>query len=334
MLERPHLLDGSINEALLTHYGISVIEIVFLPLGNDSATSAYRVLTTEGMTYFLKARGRGRFSAPSLDVPRHLHDLGLPHIVAPLPTVRQALSVAVAGYTLSLYPFIDGRVGAKARLSEQHWHQFGALVRQVHDCQLPKGLLEIVPRETFVPNQRSAIDQLQAAVDGQLFRTAEEREFATFWRAQQDLINILLMRTDQLGRRLCQASSPLVLCHADMHVWNLLIDTGRQLWLIDWDETMLALRERDLMFVVGGIGNRIDQWQTTCFLDGYGESVIDQLALAYYRYAWAVQDMAACGEQVFFLPDLSDGARRAALRSFVDLFAPGSIVSLALASQL
>jgi spectinomycin phosphotransferase len=44
-----------------------------------------------------------------------------------------------------------------------------------------------------------------------------------------------------------------VLCHADLHTWNVLVDGDGRLWLVDWDEAILAPRERDLMFLVGGI---------------------------------------------------------------------------------
>lgn len=89
------------------------------------------------------------------------------------------------------------------------------------------------------------------------------------------------------------------------------------------------------MFVVGGIGgDRVGQHETTCFFEGYGETVIDPIALAYYRYAWAVQDIAAFGEEKLFLPNLGEDTRREALRWFVGLFSPGGIVSLALPSDL
>ncbi|MGD2048103.1 MAG: hypothetical protein PVH03_01340 [Chloroflexota bacterium] len=45
-----------------------------------------------------------------------------------------------------------------------------------------------------------------------------------------------------------------------------------------------------------------------------------------------MQDIAAYGEQVFFSPDLGEVTRRAAVQGFMDLFAPGNIVVLALAS--
>ena len=88
------------------------------------------------------------------------------------------------------------------------------------------------------------------------------------------------------------------------------------------------------MFVVGGIMPKLLQpHHTEYFFRGYGDSVIDKDALAYYRYAWAVQDIAADGEQVFFAHELSDESRRHALRGFKQLFDPGNIVSIAEADR-
>lgn len=133
----------------------------------------------------------------------------------------------------------------------------------------------------------------------------------------------------EAGAPLRRASLPRVLCHADLHTWNVLLDDERQMWIVDWDETIEAPKERDLMFVVAGIGrDLVSPQQTACFLRGYGEAVIDARALAYYRCAWAVQDMGAYAEQVFFAPDLGEQGRRDALLAFVDLFAPGNIVAI------
>jgi spectinomycin phosphotransferase len=102
---------------------------------------------------------------------------------------------------------------------------------------------------------------------------------------------------------------------------------------VDWDETILAMKERDLMFVVGGIGpDQVRGVETASFMQGYGDVQLDPLALTYYRYAWAVQDMAAYGEQVFFLPGLTQATRQDALKGFMNLFEPGEIVSIALGS--
>lgn len=333
MLERPELSDATILDALRVQYGMPGAVVSFLPLGNDSATSVYRVEALDGSAYFLKARGRGRFSARSLEITNYLRSQGLAHLLAPIMTTAGDLLVDIGDYTLSLYPYIQGMVGADAEMSDQHWRDLGGLVGRVHACELPPRVQQLLPRECFIPGQWEVLSRLQTVIGQSELRSSWEREFAAFWKSKRKVIDLVLQRTAALGNRLREADAPLVLCHADMHVWNVLIDDTQQLWLVDWDETVLALKERDLMFVVGGIGNRLDPRATECFLQGYGECIVDPVALAYYRYAWAAQDMAANGEQVLLLDDLSADAKQRAMSSFVDLFAPGCIVSLALGSD-
>jgi hypothetical protein len=84
------------------------------------------------------------------------------------------------------------------------------------------------------------------------------------------------------------------------------------------------------MFVVGGIGHGlVTPSETASFLEGYGQVTVDPALLAYYRCAWAVQDIAAYGEQALLAPTAGEPARHAAVEGFQDLFAPGNIVELA-----
>jgi spectinomycin phosphotransferase len=315
MREPPKLADATITAALRVHYGIAVAALTFLPIGADSASSAFRVGTIDGTAYFLKIRAGGGFSVPSLLVPRYLRDQGVAHIVSPLPTLSRALWVGLDGYALSLYPFIEARTAVDAGLSERHWRELGATLKRIHAGGLPPELERVVPREPFVPSRRGVLADLEAAIAGQAFATPPERELGAFWNARRDEIRAVIDRGDTLGRHLRGRSLPMVLCHADLHTWNVLLDTAHELWLVDWDETVLAPKERDLMFVIGGIGrDLVSSQETAFFLQGYGDTAVDSGALAYYRYAWAVQDMGAYGEQVFFSPDLSEETRRDAVR--------------------
>lgn len=334
MREPPKLADTTIIAALHAQYGILITALSFLPLGSDSASSVYRVDAADGATYLLKVRAGSGFSAASLIVPRFLRDRGVPRIVAPLPTINQTLWVSVNEFALSLYPFIDGRVGADAGLSEEQWRAFGAMVKQIHASQLPPDLICTVPHESFTPSRRSVVTDLEAAISGQALADSLEQKLAAFWRSRQDEISVVVDRADALGRQLRRASPPRVLCHADLHTWNVLVDSAQQLWLVDWDETTLAPKERDLMFVVGGIGgDLVGPHDTAWFFQGYGDAEVDRTALTYYRYAWAVQDMGAYGERVFFMPDLGEETRRDAVHGFMDMFKPGKIVAIAFASD-
>jgi spectinomycin phosphotransferase len=157
---------------------------------------------------------------------------------------------------------------------------------------------------------------------------------AAFWHSHRDQIRTLVDRADALARQLGAASPEPVLCHADLHTRNLLLEGEEQFWIVDWDETILAPKERDLMFFVGGISRELlEPHHTDLFFRGYGDTAIDPDALVYYRNVWALQDIGAYGEQIFFSPGLSEESRRFALRRFISLFEPGNIVSTALAPE-
>jgi spectinomycin phosphotransferase len=331
--EPPKLADTTITAAVLGNYGISIVALTFLPLGNDSDTYVYRVEATDGKAYFLKIRNRLGFSPASLAVPRYLYEIGVPHILAPLMTSSQNPWVMVNDFALTLYPFIDGRIGGDVGMSEQQWIELGRTVKQIHMSQLPPDLEKVIPRETFVPPKRSVIADLEEAIDGEVLSDPAQRELAAFWKSRRDEIDSVVSRADALGRRLREKSAPLLLCHADLHTRNVLLEGDEQFWVIDWDETVLARKERDLMFFVGGIMRELlHPYHTEYFSRGYGDTAIDPEALVYYRNAWAVQDIAADGERIFFLPELSDASRHDAVRMFKLLFDPGNIVSIATAT--
>ena len=332
MREPLKLEQQAIVAALRTQYGLSVSSLSFLPLGSDSASAAYRVDADDAATYFLKVRTAEGFRVASLAVPHYLYGQGVPNIVAPLPAIAQTLWVRADGFRLSLYPFIHGRIGAHVGLTKQQWRTMGTITKRIHASVLTPELLQLVRREPYIPSRRDVLSRLEAAIAQGDWADPVQHELGAFWQSREEEIRMLVRRADVMGRQLRQASLPLVLCHADLHTWNVLLDEADGLWLVDWDDTLLAPKERDLMFVVGGIGrDLVSPEETSCFFQGYGKTALDPQALVYYRYAWAVQDVGAYGERVFFTPGLSEESRRDALRSFMDLFEPGNIVAIAFA---
>jgi len=307
MREPPALADATIVTTLQASFGIRVAALVFLPIGNDSASWAYRVEAAQGLVYFLKVRA-GAGPIPGAAVPSYLHRHGVSNVLAPLATSVGAPSVLVDGFALALYPMLDARVGAEVGLSATQWRELGTVVRQIHRVPLTPELARMVGREAFRPIRRELVADLEALVATVASDDPVAWELAGFWQAHQGVIGALVGQADALGRRLARSSFPQVLCHADLHTWN--------------------------VFVVGGIGHDLVRpADTDSFFQGYGQATIDPRLLAYYRCAWAVQDIAAYGEQVLLAPGLGEVTRRAAVGGFMDLFAPGNIVDLAQASD-
>lgn len=328
------LPDDTLRAGLRTHYGLAVADLTFLPLGHDSAAWVYRVQAADGVPYFLKVRQRVT-NPSSLLVPRYLHDHGVAQVIAPLPTTTQTMWATVDGYALILYPFVAGATGKDQGMAPPQWITYGAMLRQVHATAVAPELAQAMRRETFVPDGASMVRDLEAHIGERNFDEPAAREIAMFWRQRREDIHTLVARAEELGRRLAQAAPPFVLCHADIHTANVLLDASGEIWIVDWDETVLAPRERDLMFVLGGGISRalVGPDDEEVFLRGYGAVTADPLALSYYRYAWAVSDIGEYGVQVFLRPDLGAVSRRSALETFMGLFRPGEIVALAFASD-
>jgi spectinomycin phosphotransferase len=171
------------------------------------------------------------------------------------------------------------------------------------------------------------IQQFQATIGDRAGNDPFERELVAFWQARYHAIGTIIERTGQFGRRLQLKPAEAVLCHADIHTGNLLIDAQGQLFIVDWDQPILAPKECDLMLVtMGGFAPEVRI--ETLFFQGYGATEIDPLVMAYYRYARVMEDLAAFAERVFSV-DASDATKQDSLNWFKAQFAPGNLLEAA-----
>ena len=120
------------------------------------------------------------------------------------------------------------------------------------------------------------------------------------------------------------------MCHSDIHAGNILIDANDNLYIVDWDNPILAPKERDLMFIGGGQGfaGHSAQEEETLFYRGYGPTQIDPSALAYYRYERIIQDIAVFCEQIF-LTNAGGEDREQSLRYLISNFLPNNTIEIA-----
>jgi|SRR5579859_533158 len=330
MLERPDLSDEAIGACLRECYGVPVAGIEFLPIGNDTNAWVYRVSAVDGRAYFAKLK-RGPVYLPSLAVPRYLSDQGLAQVLAPLPARTLELWQPVGDFVLFLYPFIDGRTGMAAGLSDRQWIELGIGLKRIHAPAIAAALAGQVERESFVPKFGRVVAEVQAVLDAGPFESPIEKELAAFWKTRHTAIHWLLQRAGELGRRLQDQPLEFVLCHTDIHTNNVMLDRDNRLWIVDWDTPLLAPKERDLKFVAGSQPGPIADTHVHLFWQGYGATQIDPVAMAYYWCEWALQDIGEYGERVYRMPGLDEASKAKALRRFQGLFAPGNTVDGAFA---
>jgi spectinomycin phosphotransferase len=213
----------------------------------------------------------------------------------------------------------------KVGMSYSQWAEFGSTMKQIHSTELPADVAQFVGRETFIPKWSNPARLFHEQVNTQNFDDPYQKELATFWKENNETIQTLIERTELIGKRLQWTDLEFVLCHADIHTANILLTQEQDMFIVDWDDTLLAPKERDLMFVVSE-NTREEQ----LFFDGYGNVKIDGLALAYYRYEWCVQEIGDFGERVFLANDIGESTKQDAVEGFIKLFSPDDVVAAAL----
>lgn len=327
MLERPKLADQRIIEQLRASYDLSVHSLEFLPIGNDARAWSFRVKAASG-DYFLKLRVGPVNRAPLL-VPRYLQNCGIENVVAPIPDESGRLFARISAnkqFVLMLYPYIEGESDWNMSLTAAQWRDWGSVMRSIHDAAVPMELADEVPHEVFALKWLDKIERVEAVLGRGDYEGAVAETVAQIWRENTDVIDQCRSRYLALGARLEDQPPEFVLCHADIHPANIIIDRDGEIHIVDWDEALLAPMERDLMFFIDD-GRSADT--TDAFFAGYGGCSVNPLALAYYKYDWVIQELGDYGERVFLADDLSRDDLALAQREFARLFAPDDVIDRA-----
>jgi spectinomycin phosphotransferase len=326
LLEKPDLEDSKIVSCLHAAYGLDVDEITFLPLGNDVNTAVYRAVSHDAAPYFVKLRS-GEFDDVIAAIPKLLHDQGISQVIAPLTTQSGALWTLVDGFKLTLYPFVEGRNGYKVKMTDEQWAELGHTLKAIHTVNVPPALESRIPHETYGAYWRDTVKGFQRQAEAMTFTDPISAALADLLKAQQAVVNTLVRRAERLGAVLQARLLPLVLCHADIHAANVLIDASGKLYIVDWDTLVFAPKERDLMFPGGGqySGDHTAAEEETLFYRGYGQTDIDYAALAYYRYERIVEDVASYCQEIWSTE--GDGQDRArGLRILSGQFMPDGVI--------
>jgi spectinomycin phosphotransferase len=325
--EPPNTTLDALRACLRERYDLAVAPLEFLPRGHDYRAGVYRVVSEQGASYLLKATSRPLYE-PSCLVPRYLHDRGLTAVVAPIPTTSGSLWTRLGEWIVTVYPFLEGETSLTG-MTDALWQETGRVFRRIHEVALPPEGFPSLRAETFDPSaylrwaQAFENERLPACVEGD----GAARALLASWVAHRPTIHTALSSLERLGAALRARTLPCVIAHADLHAANLLRDAAGHVFVLDWDEVMLAPKERDFIF--------IREPQASAFWQGYGvraREEIEWIALTYFRWERVIQDLIEETQQALFNDDASDDQRAIAAQRFAMTFAVGASVDAAYAA--
>ncbi|KTD35707.1 spectinomycin phosphotransferase [Legionella nautarum] len=323
--------DQHIIELLKVHYGIDIHTVKLFQGGADMNAFGYKA-DAESHSYFVKLK-YGDYDEINLAIIRLLHDSGIKEIIFPIPTVEEKLFQQLEQFKIIVYPFIHAANGFTQNLTEKQWKQLGSVLRKIHETSVPHSIQQQLRKETYSTQWREIVKSFFSKIELNNSDDKITTDFKTFFKQNIDSIHQLVGSSEELSKKIQPDFEQYVLCHSDIHAGNVLLVNEESIYIIDWDEPMLAPKERDLMFIGAGVGN---VWNTPheirLFYEGYGEVNLDKTLLSYYRYERIIEDMAIYGQDLLSR-DQDDQSRLESFNYFKSMFEPNEVIEIAFSSS-
>ncbi|MBB6174685.1 aminoglycoside phosphotransferase (APT) family kinase protein [Nocardiopsis mwathae] len=220
--------------ALVEHCGPEFADAVFTVLPGRNRN--WKVKTREGRSVLVKrihgADADDRF-ARALAAHRYIAEAG-----APMRTPR--LLAASSAVHLLVFTFINqvesgANLAARGAFDDATAYRFGAALARLHAAPLPKG-----EPATRAPHPLPPVDDLRA-IPLRRFSTATAG-LLECWKLMQGDTRL---REALIGLRTAEAQAPLVPCHGDIRLDQLLVG-GDEPLVIDWEEFRSTDAARDV----------------------------------------------------------------------------------------
>ncbi|SCA63815.1 hypothetical protein SCG7109_BG_00020 [Chlamydiales bacterium SCGC AG-110-M15] len=325
--------DRSIIECLKNHYGIELSTLAPLFLGADMNASLFKAQSQGQGTYFVKLK-RGHQHDLTVAILRLLHDEGIQQIIPPVKTFQEQSTQHIDECTLIVYPFIENQNGFSQSLTSDQWMTLGKVLRKAHELKVPSAIQDQIRKESYSPKWRDIVRSLYTHIDAKPSGDEVAKNLLIFMKKHKPEIHRLVDRAEFLARKIRQESAEPVLCHSDIHGGNVLIATDGSIYIVDWDDPVMAPKERDLMFIGGGVANVWNnQDEEDVFYKGYGKTEINMSILAYYRHERIVEDIAEYA-QALFLTSAGGDNRLEMYKHFIAMFEPRGVVDIAFRTDM
>jgi spectinomycin phosphotransferase len=327
-MKKEYSIEQLVISNLKNSYGIDVADLTPLSLGADADALIYKVQAPNQTTYFIKLK-RGQHDI-SANLQLLLHEAGIKGIISPIKTLDKQPQLYINDFTLIVYPFIYGHDGFTQNLTDDQWISLGKALKNIHQFQVPTSISPLIKQEAYSAEYRKKVRLMYENIEYVIPPDEIASKFLASLKKHKSVILAFLDKAETLAQVIQKQPVDFVLCHGDIHAGNVFIAANGALYIVDWDQPIMAPKERDLMFIGGGVGNVWNgEREIDLFYTGYGKTKIDQNIIDYYRCERIVQDVAEYYQQL-----LSDNVgykdRLTSYNHFIAMFEPNGVVDIAL----
>lgn len=296
MENEPDIGRENLIQTIHLEYDIDIQNLVFHQRGWGG--DSYIAETSAGKRYFLKLKNQERnnvFAASSqafyLPLMHQLYINGImPHIPHPIPTLKGEFSLGIDGQELMITSFIEGEDVGFGKLPESIITQLAERVGIFHSCR---------NQLTF---ESPFVEKFEIAFEPMLLQLADELAAisSTHRKGKILLRDTLVPRSadlymyldwlKELQKQVKTTGNRMVICHTDLHGGNLMTDNQNNLYILDWENAMIAPREQDMIFFAG----ERDIWKIFWpkYRSFFDPVDLDRDLLRFYFYRRGLEDIA------------------------------------------
>jgi Ser/Thr protein kinase RdoA (MazF antagonist) len=252
----------------------------------DLQRRQYFITVYDGSMLARISAGRLSFTLP---VIHHLQQSGqFLDLAASLPTKSGKLLACLGSMPVILYPYLDGHLLAEEDTGvDEIQRELGRLVARLHRADIDPNIENPIQekfRFHFEEPLQQGLEALEKIRGHEVWGKTALRNLLL---PQIGKITGLLNRLHELADQMRQISPPFVICHTDIHPWNVFRTTDSRLVIVDWDGVCLAPAEHDL-FIFTGSGFK-------AFLKAYyaagGQRNLTASGFAFYFYRRNLEDL-------------------------------------------
>ena len=270
---------------------------------------AYKITSDKG-DFFLKAFDKHRHTAQEwihkideympIVMILNENDRLCGQISAPILTINDKYKVENGDYVFIVFPFVEGKTPGSDRLCGHEQQSLAQIVAELHSYK-GADFPQFNNKEDF---DVALCEDLLRVMTQECLSDIDLRN--VFSRYKQCLLDSVTQVKRQ-AESLSSANLDFVLCHTDLHGWNLL--QADRLVLLDWEGLKLAPVEADLFAFSQGFFFDY-AWKNffSSYKNTHPDYVVNQEALEFYRSRRRVEDILAFAKSILF-DELSENER-------------------------
>ncbi len=280
-------------------YALEIATASFLPKGEAS----YSYIATErhGPRWVLKVQGSARMVnlEERLRAVSFVHEAcGFTQVVAPRRNRWGDYTCCYDHYTVSVYPFVEGKTIEAASQTDAYAYDLASLLGAFH--QHGSMLPFPIPKETFDDPFEERILHVLRTVEapGQLANPIQER-LRDLLLVHRSNVEMTLEVMRQFTEAVRQLDLDWVLTHGDPNWANIMVDASGTCRLLDWDDLALGPPEHDLVFFSDRSPERFETFLRQ-YLTVNRQARLHAEVFAFYQYRWVMQEIADYTTRIMF----------------------------------